>query len=109
MKHVIKPWGYEEWLELNSFYCMKILFVSAGERLSVQYHERKTETLYVVSGQCVIKVDGDEVAYNESGWITIRPGQVHNIVAITDTKILEASSPEVEDVVRLEDKYGRVE
>jgi mannose-6-phosphate isomerase-like protein (cupin superfamily) len=107
-----KPWGYELRFVLTERYCGKILFVQAGESLSLQYHERKDEAWYVLEGRALLLLGdlGGPLAE-----LTIEPGQafrfsprtVHRVTALADTRILEVSTPEVEDVVRLEDRYGR--
>jgi mannose-6-phosphate isomerase-like protein (cupin superfamily) len=105
---VEKPWGYELWFALTDRYCGKILFVKAGEELSLQYHERKDETLFVQSGRVEMRL-GD--AAEEAGpgrAFHVAPGTVHRIRALEDAFVLEVSTPEVDDIVRLEDQYGRV-
>ena len=111
MRRVEKPWGYELiWAETDR-YVGKVLHVNAGQRLSLQYHVKKDETIHLWSGRLQLVVDeGDglkerEMALGES--YHIRPGTRHRMIAITDCDILEASTPELDDVVRLEDVYGR--
>lgn len=108
MSRVEKPWGWEELLEVNEYYVVKRLFLRRGERTSLQYHERKRETVFVLEGQ--LSVVGDEVRTlwaRES--VTIVPGEVHRMRAMYgDVLYLECSTPELEDVVRVEDDYGRV-
>jgi len=115
MTRVEKPWGYELWWAQTDRYVAKILHIEAGLQLSLQYHERKDETIYIQSGEMVLVVDRrDGEGLQE---ITMRPGDAFHITpgttltmrAITDVDVLEASTPEVEDVVRLEDSYGRVD
>ena len=110
---VEKPWGREEWLELNDKYCFKVLYVAKGHKLSLQLHEEKIETLFVVSGRGVFtleqpEVNLKEIIFSPGHWITIRPKQKHRIEALENLKIVEASSPQVEDVVRFNDDYDRV-
>ena len=107
MKNVDKPWGSELWLELNDSYCMKILRVSKGQRLSLQYHNVKTETSFVVYGRVKVTLGEEEKEYGPNSFWHCPPGTVHRMEAITDSLILECSSPEVEDVMRLDDDYGR--
>src|SRR6476661_965673 len=107
-REVPKPWGSELWLAHTDRYAGKILRVRAGCRLSVQFHEEKDETSYVLSGR-VIVFQGDsasQLAARELGpggsW-RIRPRVVHTLEAVEDAEIIEVSTPELEDVVRLED------
>jgi mannose-6-phosphate isomerase-like protein (cupin superfamily) len=108
-----KPWGWEQILELNDRYCIKHLFVASGHRLSKQYHERKMETQILVSGVINLSLwDGDEervVSMVPSQPYHLVPGTVHRIAggAPDGGLILEVSTTELEDVVRLEDDYGR--
>jgi mannose-6-phosphate isomerase-like protein (cupin superfamily) len=110
--HVPKPWGHELWFAWTDRYAGKLLHVTAGHRLSLQYHERKDETSYLLSGRMLL-VQGesaDAIAEHEVGpgavWRN-EPGVVHTIEAIEDSVVLEVSTPELGDVVRLADRYGR--
>ena len=113
-RRVEKPWGYELiWAETDQ-YVGKILHVNAGEALSLQYHETKDETIYLLSGTMLFQAgpSADELVdyHMEVGQrFHVTTGTVHRIIAETDVAILEASTPHLEDVVRLEDRYGRVE
>jgi mannose-6-phosphate isomerase-like protein (cupin superfamily) len=112
VKHVPKPWGHETIWALTDRYCGKILHIKAGQALSVQYHERKDETVYLLSGEMKYWVQlGDEpiadVRLREGDAFRITPGTVHYMEAVTDCDVLEASTPELDDVVRLKDRYGR--
>lgn len=104
-----KPWGYENvWIKTDK-YVGKVLHVNKGEKLSVQYHEVKDEAMFVMSGTACVSVDGEvlRLTYGES--VHIKPGVVHSIEAMeSDVDILEVSTPELDDIVRLEDKYGRI-
>ena len=108
-----KPWGQEEWIELNDRYCFKRLTVKAGKRTSLQYHNKKVETMYVLSGKGELTLQGEgtekleKIIVEEGDRITISPPRIHRMSGITDVVYLEASTPEVEDVVRLEDDYRR--
>jgi mannose-6-phosphate isomerase len=108
-----KPWGWEQILELNDRYCIKHLFLKDGHRLSEQYHERKTETLLLAAGAAELTLGrGAEmrvVALALMEPVPIAPGMVHRIRAASaeGALILEVSTPELEDVVRLDDDYGR--
>ncbi len=109
---VEKPWGYELWWAHTEKYVGKLLHVKAGHRLSLQYHRVKDETIHLLAGELLLVLDEGQglierpMAPGES--VRLRPGTVHRMVAVTDCDILEASTPEVDDVVRLEDAYGRV-
>jgi mannose-6-phosphate isomerase len=108
-----KPWGSELWFAHTDRYAGKILRVRAGYRLSVQYHEAKDETSCVLSGRVIVS-QGDSVDRmidREFGpgesWHN-PPRLVHTLEALEDAEIMEVSTPELDDVVRLEDRYGRV-
>ncbi len=111
-RRVDKPWGYELiWAETGR-YVGKILHVRAGEILSLQYHEEKDETLFLLEGEVRMWVGDDveglrEVDLGRGESYHIAPGTLHRMEAVQDADILEASTPELEDVVRLEDRYGR--
>lgn len=111
LKRVPKPWGHEIWWAHTEKYVGKILFVKAGHKLSLQYHEKKDETVYLNKGSIVLLVEEDgemiERVLRPGDAYRIRPGVKHRMSALEDSEILEASTPEVEDVVRLEDAYGR--
>jgi mannose-6-phosphate isomerase-like protein (cupin superfamily) len=109
---VPKPWGHETIWAQSDQYVGKILHINAGQELSVQYHKKKDETVHLLSGEIVYRVKSDadlledvQLKLGESFRIT--PGTVHQMVALTDCDVLEVSTPELDDVVRLSDKYGR--
>jgi mannose-6-phosphate isomerase len=109
---VPKPWGHETIWARSDRYVGKILHINAGEELSVQYHDKKDETVHLLTGKVVYRVQSDadrledvQLKLGESFRIT--PGTIHQIVALTDCDILEVSTPELDDIVRLTDKYGR--
>ncbi len=108
---VDKPWGYELLWAKTDRYVGKIIHVNAGHALSLQYHRVKTETVYVASGKVVYEVkDGDRLVRLDLGpgeRLHIPAGTVHRVTAIEDADIFEVSTPELDDVVRLEDRYGR--
>lgn len=109
---VPKPWGHETIWALTDRYVGKILHINAGHELSVQYHNVKDETVYLLSGQIVYRVKSDsglleDVQLKRGESFRITPGTVHQMVALTDCDVLEVSTPELDDVVRLSDKYGR--
>jgi mannose-6-phosphate isomerase len=111
VKRVPKPWGHEIIWAHTDRYVGKVLHIEAGHALSVQYHSRKDETIYLLSGEMKYWVKlGDEledVRLKQGDAFRITPGTVHYMEAITDCDILEASTPELDDVVRLQDRYGR--
>ncbi|MDQ3669804.1 MAG: cupin domain-containing protein, partial [Actinomycetota bacterium] len=109
---VEKPWGYELIWARSDRYCGKLLFVRAGEALSLQFHEAKDETIYVHEGRVEIEMGESArdrvIEVVERGRaFRVRPGIVHRMRALADTTFFEASTPELDDVVRLEDRYGR--
>jgi mannose-6-phosphate isomerase-like protein (cupin superfamily) len=112
---VDKPWGYELIWALTDEYCGKLLFVKAGESLSLQFHREKDESWYLHTGRAEIEMGnpGDKTPNREvvgpGAAFRIRPGTIHRVKALEDTFILEVSTAQIEDVVRLEDRYGRVE
>jgi mannose-6-phosphate isomerase len=111
-KRVEKPWGHELWWAQTGRYVGKILHVNAGHRLSLQYHVVKDETIHLWSGEMILVLDEDgsglvEHAMRPGDSYHVRPGTRHRMIAVTDCDILEASTPEVDDVVRIEDAYGR--
>ncbi len=109
--HVPKPWGHETIWAKTDAYVGKILHIKAGEALSVQYHTIKDETVYLMSGQLVYRIwEHDkpvDVDLKIGEAFRITPGTVHQMEAVTDCDILEVSTPHLDDVVRLEDRYGR--
>lgn len=102
-----KPWGREIWYAHQAAYAGKILEVNQGHALSLQKHERKHETMYLQSGRLLFHLDGVEFELTPGECLTIRPGQIHRLTALEDSVILEVSTPELDDVIRLEDRYGR--
>lgn len=113
IRRVEKPWGHEIIWAHTDRYAGKILFIRRGERLSLQYHRAKDETIYLIAGEL-------ELAIEENGSLATRrlvpgeachiaPGVRHRMIATSDCQIAEASSPELDDVIRLEDAYGRAE
>lgn len=113
VRRVDKPWGYELIYAVAERYCGKLLFVRAGEALSLQYHRKKDETIYVHEGRAQLEIgrQGEEptpVLVGPGDSFRLRPGTVHRMRALEDTLFLEVSTPELDDVVRLEDRYGRL-
>jgi mannose-6-phosphate isomerase len=112
VRTVQKPWGHETIWAHTDRYVGKILHIRAGEALSVQYHERKDETVHLLSGELIYRValEGEElrdVRLKAGESFRIVPHTVHQMEAVTDCDVLEASTPELDDVVRLSDRYGR--
>jgi mannose-6-phosphate isomerase-like protein (cupin superfamily) len=121
-KIVLKPWGREIWYAEQAAYAGKVLEISAGKRLSLQYHERKTETLYLLSGRVIVTfrplVAGETPAAvtvsaeHEHTWeagqaLHIPVHTIHRFAAVTDAVLLEVSTPDLTDVVRLQDDFAR--
>jgi len=113
-RRVEKPWGYEIWWARTERYVGKILHVNRGESMSLQYHTVKEETIFVYAGRLLFESraldDPGEMRRAELGpgeVCHITPGTIHRMTGITDCDIFEVSTPELEDVVRLEDRYGR--
>ena len=109
---VDKPWGNELIWAHTSKYVGKILHIKAGEALSLQYHQVKDETIMVLSGrlELVTYADGEQPTSRQLGPrepFHIPPGLRHRMIAVVDTDVLEVSTTEIDDVVRLEDRYGR--
>jgi len=108
---VPKPWGHETIWAHTDKYVGKILHVKAGQALSVQYHNRKDETIHLLSGELIYRVRLgqalEDVTLKRGESFRITPNTVHQMEAVTDCEILEASTSELDDVVRLEDRYGR--
>jgi mannose-6-phosphate isomerase len=110
---VPKPWGHEMIWASTDRYVGKVLHIRAGHALSVQYHERKDETIHLLSGDMIYRVgervgaDLREVRLTPGESYRNTPGTVHQMEAVTDCDVLEASTPDLDDVVRLSDRYGR--
>jgi len=109
---VDKPWGYELRWAITDRYLGKLIHVDAGHKLSLQYHVQKDESIFIVSGLLDLVLEDDtggiqthRLAPGMSA--RVRPGRRHRFVAVEDTDLFEVSSPEIDDVVRLEDSYGR--
>jgi mannose-6-phosphate isomerase len=112
-RRVEKPWGHELIWAVAEQYVGKVLFVAAGQSLSLQFHREKDESWYVQAGRAKLELGeaGEAVLVEEiitpGAAFRYRPGTVHRVTAIEDTTILEVSTPHLDDVVRLEDQYGR--
>ncbi len=109
---VEKPWGYELIWAKSDRYVGKILHIEPGHLLSLQYHEVKDETIHVLDGEIIFRVQENDglverrMTKGESYHIV--PRTIHQMEAVVSTDLLEASTPEIDDVVRIEDRYGRV-
>lgn len=119
---VQKPWGHEVIWASNELYVGKLLHIKAGQALSVQYHNQKDETIHLLRGRMIYRVTASakgevqsaksdgvmrEVELREGESFRNTPGTIHQMEAVTDCDLLEASTPHLDDVVRLKDKYGR--
>lgn len=113
-KVVKKPWGEEQWIELNGSYCMKRIFLRAGFRTSLQYHERKLETNFVTDGELRLQLSHDSLPEHlvdsklgPGDSFTVLPGCLHRVNANTDVTMIEVSTPDVDDVIRVADDFDR--
>ncbi len=111
-RRIEKPWGHEEIFAETSTYVGKILFIREGEALSLQFHEEKEETLRVLDGEMDLITGPDvdhlgAVRMGPAAVFHVAPGELHRMVAVSDCTLLEVSTNHLDDVVRLDDKYGR--
>ncbi len=111
-KIVKKPWGKEIWLELNEKYCYKRIYINAGAQTSFQYHEKKLETGYIIEGEAEVWIENDldeieKKIMKKDDFFTIKPPRKHRVIALTDLILQEVSTPEVDDVIRIEDDFAR--
>jgi mannose-6-phosphate isomerase len=111
---VEKPWGYEIVFAHTERYVGKLLFIRKGEQLSLQFHKEKDETIYVHEGRIELEIGEpggtlDVEVVGPGHAFRLTPGTVHRWRALEDSVVLEASTPELDDVVRLEDRYGRAD
>lgn len=104
---VLKPWGREVWWAVTPAYAGKVLEVRAGERLSLQYHRRKLETLLCERGEGELILGEERLPIRPGLTVTVQPGTLHQVIAHTNLRILEVSTPDLDDVVRVQDDYGR--
>lgn len=112
MKTVTKPWGKEEWLELNDRYCYKRIYINAGYKTSYQYHNFKRETNYIISGEAEVWLENDEGVVEKKimkagDYFNVTPPKKHRVIALTDIILQEVSTPEVDDVIRINDEFAR--
>jgi len=112
IRHVPKPWGYELIFARTDRYVGKILHIEPGHVLSLQYHNKKDESIYVLAGEIILRIQQGETLIErqlrQGAAFHIRPKVVHQFEAVATADLLEASTPELDDVVRLRDRYGRV-
>ena len=110
---VEKPWGYELHWAKTERYVGKLIHVNKGQALSLQYHNVKDETIYLWSGRILFEIEiGGELVQRDmlpGEAVHITPKTVHRMTAIEDSDIFEVSTPELDDVVRLQDNYGRAD
>lgn len=110
---VIKPWGYEIWLELNEFYAFKLIHMKKGNKSSLQSHEYKIETNYVIEGEAEVLLENDNGELESkiftvgTGW-SIPINKKHRVIAKTDYTALEVSTPHLNDVIRYQDDSNRI-
>jgi mannose-6-phosphate isomerase-like protein (cupin superfamily) len=112
VKVVNKPWGREEWIELNDRYCYKRLYIDQGHRTSFQYHIKKLETIYIIEGSAEVWLENNEGEIEkkimvEGDYFTNLPMRKHRVVALSNLILQEVSTPEVDDVIRIEDDNQR--
>ncbi|HVC23312.1 MAG TPA: cupin domain-containing protein [Candidatus Dormibacteraeota bacterium] len=113
-RRVDKPWGHEIWFAVTERYAGKVLHISSGHELSLQYHRRKDETIYLLSGAMELLLEDEDgelqtIRLGPGQCQRIRAGRRHRMRALADTEVCEVSTPELDDVVRLEDRYGRAD
>ena len=111
LERIEKPWGYELIWAKTDKYVGKILFIKNGHRLSRQYHEIKDETIFVIDGELLIELGTDEVIMSPGMSVRIEPGTIHRFCAScdTDVRLVEVSTTELDDVIRLSDDYSRAD
>jgi mannose-6-phosphate isomerase len=112
MKIIEKPWGRELWIAHTDKYALKIIEFKQGSRSSLQYHEKKHEHIYVDEGVLQVEWENDQgdmetLQLKPGDVIENMPGRKHRVKAIEDTRLIEVSTPELDDVVRVEDDYNR--
>jgi mannose-6-phosphate isomerase len=111
VRFVQKPWGHETIWAHTDRYVGKVLHIKAGHALSVQYHNRKDETIHLLSGEMIYRIQENgvltDMRLRAGESYRNEPGVIHQMEAVTDCDVLEASTPDLDDVVRLSDRYGR--
>jgi len=111
-KTVTKPWGKEIWLELNDRYCYKRIYINAGTRTSFQYHQKKKETNYIIDGEAEVWLENEKgemeiKKMKKDDFFNVLPPKKHRVIALTNLVLQEVSTPEVDDVIRIEDDSSR--
>ena len=111
-KVIMKPWGKEIWLELNDKYCYKRIHINAGFKTSYQMHNYKLETNFIIDGKAEVWLENDDgvvekFIMNGGDFFTVLPPRKHRVIAITDIILQEVSTPEVDDVIRINDEFNR--
>lgn len=110
MNVIKKPWGQEELLEINNNYVVKRLTMNKGHQCSLQYHEEKHETVYVVEGELHVRIGDDWKVFPPGEFVALPPKTIHRMKAVDmDAIYLESSTPELDDVIRLEDDYRKID
>ena len=114
VSQMTKPWGGEELLAHTDLYALKRIYIKVGSRPSLQYHERKSESLYMVSVRMKVEIGDSKDSLVTSDFlpgdvVDVPRGKIHRFTAVEDSVVFEVSTPELDDVVRLEDDYGRAE
>ncbi|HVB77926.1 MAG TPA: cupin domain-containing protein [Candidatus Nitrosotalea sp.] len=109
LRRVEKPWGFELRWAVTERYLGKILHINQGQALSLQYHRAKDETILVTSGLLDLELNGTLHRLGPGDCVRIQPLTRHRMTAVEECEIFEVSTPEIDDVVRIEDRYGRVE
>ncbi|NOZ79392.1 MAG: cupin domain-containing protein [Acidobacteria bacterium] len=112
VQKITKPWGHEEIFAHTDSYVGKVLFIRSGEALSLQFHREKDETIRILDGELELVVgtrrkDLRTIRLTPGAVYHLPPMTIHRMIATADTHVLEVSTPQLEDVVRLEDRYGR--
>jgi mannose-6-phosphate isomerase-like protein (cupin superfamily) len=111
MERIEKPWGYEEIWAKTDKYVGKLLHINSGQKLSLQFHRYKTETVLVLDGVLIIETDQKVSTLNKNQTYHVEPGQVHRFCCGEENefvRLVEVSTPELYDIVRLDDNYGRI-
>lgn len=111
-KTVTKPWGKEIWLAFNEHYCYKRIYINTGARTSFQYHKNKIETNYIVKGEAEVWLENDQgivekIIMKVGDYFDVKPPRKHRVIALTDIILQEVSTPEVDDVIRIDDDTNR--
>lgn len=112
MKIVEKPWGREIWVAVSDEYALKIIEFNIGSRSSLQYHRQKHEHIYVETGTLQIEWENDQgqmetIVLKPGDVIENKPGRKHRVTALENVRLIEVSTPQLDDVVRVEDDYHR--